>query len=124
MFPNPLVVAAAAMAASYYPAVGGDVEVVENTGRMGLGEWVRRNNRRRQTDGAFGAPKVPKGRQRLQRATGPGSLNERNEMFALIEAGKPQEAAEYYRRCLNINYRAGKPKLHPDMVSWYAYYNA
>jgi len=56
-------------------------------------------------------------------ATGPGSIHERDEMFALIEAGKPQEAAEYYRRCLNINYRAGKPKLHRDMVTWYAYYN-
>lgn len=60
----------------------------------------------------------------LIRATGPGSMNERTEMFALIEAGKPQEAAEYYRHCLNINYRAGKPHLHRDMVTWYAYYTA
>jgi hypothetical protein len=120
MFPNPLVVAAAALAASSYPAVGGDVEVVENTGRSGLGDWLSRNNRHRFPKGKRAKPIQPK---RLQRATGPGSINERNEMFALIEAGKPQEAAEYYRRCLNINYRAGKPKLHRDMVTWYAYYN-
>lgn len=113
--------ALAAMAAAAVGGLGLQAEVEPRP--PGLGEWLRRNNRHKETAGAFGAPKVKQGHQRLQRASGPGSINERNEMFALIEAGKPQEAAEYYRRCLNINYRAGKVKLHRDMVTWYAYYN-
>lgn len=59
---------------------GFDVEVIPRDLTAGappsLGEWLTRNNRRRQTDGAFGAPKTKQRRQRLQRATGPGSYDE------------------------------------------------
>jgi hypothetical protein len=65
-------------------------------------------------------PKPPKQRPaRLRPATGPGSINELNEMGALVRDQKYGEAKDYYQRCLNINYRAGKPKLHPRMVGWY-----
>jgi hypothetical protein len=76
----------------------------------------------RQTSGAFGG-NLRRGTQRLKRATGPGSLNEANEMQALVDAGKAAEAAAYYERCHQINYRAGKPKMRWGDV-WYAYYKA
>lgn len=110
--------AGALVAAAMGAGLSQSAEVVPRP--AGLGAWIGNNNRHMF---AKGRKPQPARRARFQRATGPGSLNERNEMFALIEAGKPQEAAEYYRRCLNINYRAGKPQLHRDMVTWYAYYN-
>lgn len=74
--------------------------------------------RRRYTEGAFGDGRRESA-QRLKPATGPGSINELNEMGALVRAQKWSEAKDYYQRCLNINYRKGKPKLHPRMVGWY-----
>lgn len=74
------------------------------------------------TEGAFGRT-LRRGSPRLPRATGPGSYNEEAEMKALIVDGKEREAAEYYETCLNINYRAGKPKMRWGSV-WYATYKA
>jgi hypothetical protein len=77
---------------------------------------------RKSTDGAFGN-NMRRGTQRLQRATGPGSLNEANEMRALVEAGKGDEAATYFERCHQINFRAGKPKVRWGR-EWYIRYTA
>jgi len=98
--------------------MGQSAEVVP---RPTLGDWMVRNNRRR-------VPKVKPPiksllNKRLQRATGPGSYNEEQEMKALIVAGKNREAAAYYERCLAINYRAGKPEMRWGSL-WYAVYQA
>lgn len=53
-----------------------EVQVLPRPEPRGLGEWIRRNNKRRETKGAFGAPKAKQRRQRLQRAVGPGSYDE------------------------------------------------
>lgn len=68
----------AAMVASAMGGLGQDVEVLPRhlAEPPGLGEWLRRNNRRRETGGAFGSGRVKQQRQRLQRATGPGSYDE------------------------------------------------
>jgi hypothetical protein len=81
---------------------------------------MERNNKRRISKGARPAKKQP---QRLMRATGPGSLNEANELRALVEAGKGDEAAKYYERCHQINYRAGKPKMRWG-DEWYRRFKA
>lgn len=80
------VLAAALAAGMTAPEVGGDVEVIPRP--RGLGDWIERNERRRQTKGAFGAPPRPKGRKRLQRATGPGSYDAWKKALAVERAAK------------------------------------
>jgi hypothetical protein len=112
------VLSTAVLAAAAMAGMGQSAEVVPSRG--GLGDWMERNNKRRMPKRARPAVKQP---QRLQRATGPGSLNEANELRALVEAGKGDEAAKYYERCHQINYRAGKPKMRWG-DEWYRRYKA
>lgn len=60
---------------------------------MGGAEILPRDRGRVRTQGAFGAPKSGDSRQRLTRATGPGSINAESEMQQLIDSGQPKEAA-------------------------------
>lgn len=83
---------------------------------LGLGRGPR------QTDGAFGNSRRTSV-QRLKPATGPGSINETSELKALIESGEREAAAQYYERCRQINYRAGRPKMRWGDV-WYFSYKA
>lgn len=81
----------AAIVASMASGMGLSAEVIprEDVARpSGLGDWLARNNRRRVTKGEFGARKVTKRRQRLQRATGPGSYDEWKTALAAERAAK------------------------------------
>ena len=70
---SPVLLAAAAAAASM-GVMGQSAEVMlDNTRPVGLGQWLTRNNRRR-------VPKIPRAKsllnKRLARSTGPGSYDE------------------------------------------------
>jgi len=113
---NRTILSTAAILGAAMAGMGQSAEVVPRP--TGLGAWMDRNNRH-----MFPKRKKakPVRRARLQRATGPGSLNEANELRTLVEAGKEAEAAKYYEACRNINYRAGRPKLRWGDVWYHAY---
>lgn len=58
-------------------------------------------------------------KQRLKPATGPGSMNCENEIRALIDAGKRDEALKLYRANERVVYRAGHNPGIPRLSYWY-----
>lgn len=56
-------------------------------------------------------------------ATGPGSIEEADTLRWLVTNGHAKEAADFYEKCHQINYRAGECKMRWD-DEWYRRYKA